>query len=359
MFLAFFERVYPRPYFVGAFIVLTLSTFVAPKAGAQGSATNYLGNGGIHTIQGRLYIANGRRSDVMGMKIRLFNVASNDLSVIADGTGTFAFKNLLPGSYTVQIEGGDDFESVQENVLIDDPGSSNLSSTIRLRGGARIASVQVYLKPKQSKETLAGLKVINAKLASVPKPAVELYEKAQRSINEKNEAQAIGQLRDALAIHKEFSLAWNLLGLLLQKAADNTGAVAAFRSAVKYDSASAATNLNLGCALFNESIYPEAEKYLMDALVINPFSYRGHYYMGLTQLKLKRIDVAEQAFRRAIEVGSTEAGMAHYMLGGIYWSVKRYKDAANELELYLKLEPNAKDVAKTRASIAELRSKQN
>lgn len=339
------------------FAVFCFGFYDTGNAVAQGSATNDLGNGGIHSIQGRIYISNGRRSDITGIRIRLINYASNDLSVIANTTGTFIFRNLLPGSYTVLVEGGEIFENVQESVVIDDPGSSNLSSTIRLRGGSKTASVQIFLKPKASIATAA--EVINAKLVSVPKPARELYEAAQRSISEKNEVRAISQLREALIIYKEFSLAWNDLGVLLQKNDDPKGAVEAFRSSIRYEPESAAANLNLGCALYNVKAYSEAERYLINALVKNASSYRGHYYMGLTQLKLGRIDIAEQAFRRAIEVGDQQAGMAHYMLGGIYWSVKRYKDAANELEIYLKLEPNAKDADKTRASIVELRSKQN
>jgi len=338
--------------------VLIVGTCLTSNILAQGSASNYLGNGGIHTIQGRIYIEDGRRSEVTGLKIRLINFASNELSVIADGTGSFTFKGLVPGSYTVLIDGGNVFENVQENVVIDDPGSSNLSATLRLRGGAKIASVQIYLKPKQSREMRAALEVINAKLASVPKDAADLYENAQISINEKDESRAITQLRRAVAIHNEFSLAWNLLGQLLQKADDTRGAIEAFRTAVKYDTSSATANFNLGCALFNDKAYSEAEKHLMISLTINPASYRGHYYMGLTQLKLERPDIAEQAFRKAIEVGDDQAGMAHYMLAGIYWSAKRYKEAADELELYLKKEPDAKDITKTRASIAELRSKQ-
>lgn len=340
-------------------IALVLAAFgIGREAAGQGAAANYLGNGGIHTIQGRIYAANGRRSGAMGLKIRLFNVASNELSIIADGSGAFIFKNLIPGSYTIQLEGGDNFENANETVVIDDPGSSNLSATVRLRGGAKMATVQIFLKPKPGSAPGSN-DIVNAKIASAPKAARELYEAAQLSIKENNDQKAIAQLREAVAVHKEFALAWNDLGVLLQKTGDAKGSVEAFRSAVRFDNDSAAANLNLGCSLFAEGSYPEAEHYLTQALVRNPSSYRGHYYMGRTQVKLSRIDIAEQAFRKAIEVGGQQAGMAHYMLGGIYWSVKRYNDAADELEKYLQLEPNAKDLEKTRASVAELRSKAN
>ena len=336
--------------------LLGIVSFGFQKAAAQG-ASNQTGNGGIHTIQGRIFVSNGRRSDVYGLRIRLLNAASNDLSLIADGSGTFTFRYLLPGSYTVVVEGGDAFEDVRESVFIDDPGSSNLSNTIRFRGGAKIANVQIYLNPKSSPQALAAAQVINAKLARAPRAARDLYYSAQKAVGEKNDTLAIAELRKAVEIHNEFGLTWNLLGLLLQKTSDHAGAVAAFRSAVKYDPDSAAVNANLGSALYNTKAYSEAERYLMNAILKNSSLFRAHYYMGLTQMKLNRIDIAEQAFRTAIQVGETDAAMAHYMLGGIYWSVKRYKDAADQLERYLKLEPKAKDAEKTRQSIAELRKK--
>lgn len=337
-------------------LLLTLSLGAVTGAVGQGSASNYTGNGGIHAIQGRIYLSNGRRSDATGIRIRLVNMAASDLSIIADATGAFTFKNLVPGSYTVQVEGGADFENEQETVIIDDPGGSNLGSRNRMRGGTKTATVQIYLRTKAG-APLGSNSVVNAKLAAVPKEARELYEAAQVSMRGGNFDRAATQLREALQLHKEFSLAWNDLGLLLQRSSDLNGAVEAFRFAVKFDPKSPAANLNLGCALYNQKAYAAAENYLMEAIVASPASYRGHYYMGLTQLKLGRLDVAEQAFRKAVDVGDEQAAMAHYMLGGIYWSVKRYKDAASELETYLKLDPNAKDAEKTRASIAELKKK--
>ncbi len=91
---------------------------------------------------------------------------------------------------------------------------------------------------------------------------------------------------------------------------------------------------------------------------MNPSSFRGHFHMGVTQSKLGRLDIAEQAFLQAIKVGGDQVSRAHYLLAGVYWAIKRYRDAADELEKYLALEPDAKDAVKTRQSIAELRKKQ-
>ena len=49
--------------------------------------------------------------------------------------------------------------------------------------------------------------------------------------------------------------------------------------------------------------------------------------------------------------------LAHKYLGGIYWRHKKYREAADELEKYLNLDPKAPDAEKIRSTIKELRQK--
>ena len=81
--------------------------------------------------------------------------------------------------------------------------------------------------------------------------------------------------------------------------------------------------------------------------------------MGRAQLGLQNIQFAEKAFVRAVQLSPGGMSKAHYFLAGIYWGEKQYQKAADELEKYLKLEPNAKDADQTRKAIADLRIKQN
>ena len=47
----------------------------------------------------------------------------------------------------------------------------------------------------------------------------------------------------------------------------------------------------------------------------------------------------------------------HWQLAGLYRDQKRYKEAADELELFLKAEPKAADAVKIREMIKQLREK--
>jgi regulator of sirC expression with transglutaminase-like and TPR domain len=62
--------------------------------------------------------------------------------------------------------------------------------------------------------------------------------------------------------------------------------------------------------------------------------------------------------KSAIEFGGDEIALAHKYLGGIYWATLNYKRAADELETYLRLVPDAADATRVRSTVKELRAKQ-
>jgi regulator of sirC expression with transglutaminase-like and TPR domain len=61
---------------------------------------------------------------------------------------------------------------------------------------------------------------------------------------------------------------------------------------------------------------------------------------------------------KATSFPTEEVDQAHRYLGGIYWGKREYKKAADELELYFKLAPQAKDAEQIHATIKDLRNKQ-
>src|SRR5688500_14140796 len=82
---------------------------------AQG-ATDHTGTGGRHTIQGRIVFPSGRRADSPGLLVKLESVNNAPLSVFTDSSGSFAFKNLVGGSYTIVIESTENYETASETV---------------------------------------------------------------------------------------------------------------------------------------------------------------------------------------------------------------------------------------------------
>jgi tetratricopeptide (TPR) repeat protein len=81
----------------------------------------------------------------------------------------------------------------------------------------------------------------------------------------------------------------------------------------------------------------------------------AHYYLGLTLVKLRKYDEAQAEMEAAIKNGGENIALAHRTLGGLYVNSHRNKEAADELEKYLQLDPKAPDAEKIKGSIKQLR----
>ncbi|HYG82565.1 MAG TPA: tetratricopeptide repeat protein, partial [Pyrinomonadaceae bacterium] len=193
--------------------LLAALLFVAPLVTARaqgGGGTEFTGTGGRHTIQGRIYFPSGRQSD-MRTRVKLENTNSGGLSVLADMDGAFKFTNLSAGSYTIVVEGGDDYETAREGVYIE--GNSSLGRGMRMPSTPRTVMVPIYLQLKREGKGGARPGVINAALASVPKAAAERYTSALEAAQAGDGKKAVEHLQAAIALHPDFALALNELGV--------------------------------------------------------------------------------------------------------------------------------------------------
>jgi tetratricopeptide (TPR) repeat protein len=116
-------------------------------------------------------------------------------------------------------------------------------------------------------------------------------------------------------------------------------------------------SLNHGIVLLQQKKFAEAQAQLRDAVKKNDNAFTAHLYLGITLIHFKNYAEAETEFRKAITLGGAKASQAHYYLGGVYWQVGNYRQAADELETYLKLEPKAANAEKVKNTIKELRAK--
>jgi len=335
--------------------ILLLFSFVISANAQSGGGTDLIGTGGRHTIQGRIYFPSGRRTDVR-IKVRLENTNAGDLSVLTDSNGWFSFRGLNSGSYTVVIDGGNEYETARETVYIDTDGS-NPRRGIVLPLVARVYTVNIDLRPKR----LVGPKpgVVNAALAGIPEEARELYLAALRSAQANDHKKAVEQLTQAIAFHPNFPLALGELGVQYLKLNLPEKAVESFASALKLTPDDMTLELNYGAALLEANRLADAETHLRKSLDKNGSSWVGHMYLGITLMRMRKFDDAEKELQRALALGGDDLALPHYYLGGIYWGKGQYRRAADELEKYVKLSPNGPDAERTRAAIKELRRKQS
>jgi len=287
--------------------------------------------GGIHTIQGKVFFPSGETNK--RVKVRLDSANFISQSVQTDDDGTFRFNHLEADPYTITVEPGSAYESAIENVSIEREASN----------GGRIVSVPIYLKPRPD--------------PSVPAPAVDAYNKAKQAERAGNHKKAIEQLNEALKLYPQFGLALGELGSIYLNSKDMEKAAETYSTLVKIAPADLSAQQNLGIALFNQKKIDEAEVHLRAALKINDKLPTAHYYLGLVLVNLKQYPEAEKELEAAIVNGGENLALAHKYLGGLYLSSHKDKEAADELEKYLKLDPKPPDAERIKGTIKDLRNK--
>jgi Tfp pilus assembly protein PilF len=334
-------------------ILVTLVIFTAVCVQAQ-SGVDMTGTGGRHSISGRLIYPSGQRADTR-LKVRLESPGQGDMTVLSDVNGNFSFRQLKAGNYTVIVDGGDYFETQSETIYIE-PATTAPKMTQGVVPVARPFTVQIYLRPKRA-VAQAKPGVLNAALANVPKSAVELYEKGLESAARNEIDQAIDQLKRAVDLYPTFGLALNELGVLYMKRGELDKAEDILLRVIRISPDAAEPNLNYGICLLQKKKFAEAETQLRDAVKKNEYAFTGHLYLGITLIHFKKYTEAETELRKSVTLGGPKAGQAHYYLGGLYWQTGSFRQAADELEIYLKLEPKAINAERIRNTIKNLRAR--
>lgn len=335
-------------------ILVTLLVFSSAIAQAQsGGGIDQTGTGGRHSIKGRLIFPSGQRADYR-IKVRLESQASGDLTVLSDLNGNFTFQSLRPGNYQVIIE-SEYFETARESVFLESTviGTRTASGAFPI---ARPISVQIYLRPKgDAASTKPG--VLNAALATVPKAAIEQYEKGMESVSRNEPDKGIDHLKRAVGLHPNFALALNELGVQYLRKGEFDKAAEVLTKALQLAPEAPEPSLNYGIVLLQQKKFAEAQAQLRDAVKKNENAFTAHLYLGIAAIHFKNYAEAETELRKAIALGGPKASQAHYYLGGVYWQIGSLRQAADELEMYLKLEPKAANAEKIRNTIKDLRGK--
>jgi tetratricopeptide (TPR) repeat protein len=334
-------------------IMLVLSLAVCAYGQAPGSTRGLSSGDGTHTIQGRVFFPNGQAISGSTVKVNLEAVnSSGGGSTTTDQDGSFRFNNVRAGNYAVVIEGNKEYEAAREPISIDPGGTSG-----------PISSITIHLRPK--------IDASNPAFAGIPQSALDFYQKGTAAAQKNNAQSATEFLSKAVAAYPNFPLALNELGAQYLKLKQWDKAAETFEALLKLKPADATGQLNLGIALYNQGVafitqknlddaqkkLDGSEAHLREAIKLNSPGPAAHYYLGMLLINFKAFDEAQKEFELAISNGGENLALAHKFLGGVYMRNHKNKEAADELEKYLKLEPKASDADHIKETIKNLRGK--
>lgn len=303
------------------------------------------GLGGNNIITGTVLLSTGERLN-RRIQVKLRTMMRGDRTALSDDRGLFIFRGVPVGNYQIVIDKEPEFENFQRNIDI----------TIQERQGGSTYTVDVRLTLKPSVQPKPA--TVIAELADVPQAALVHFYKGNELAGKRQFADAIQEYQKAIAIHPRFMLAYNEIGAVHLRMGEFAKADELFLAALALDPEAFSPLLNRGIALVQLKRYDVAETTLRKALSKDDKSSIAKYFYGQALANLGKFDEAVIQLEAALKDGGDAMLEAHRILAIIYNSRGNKAKAAEALENYLRIAPNAPDAEQLRQLLAQLKGNQ-
>lgn len=273
------------------------------------------------------------------------------MQTYTDSTGRYSFRNLSQGTFIIKVHSDGAHISQKARVSL---------AAFR---GAHHEQLDFTLKPvTEAKGATVPANSGSIFVQEVPESARKAYERALKQLeNSKQVEQGISSLQEAIGLFPNYFVALERLGVEYVKRQEYDPARTTLTKAAMVNADGVAALYALGVAQYHLRQWPEASESLRRSLLLAPESPNAafaHFYRGLALVKASQAADAETHLRKAYELGANAIPPeVHMHLAQIYSNNKRYRDAANQLELFLKRTPDARDAENIKQLIRQLRAK--
>jgi tetratricopeptide (TPR) repeat protein len=335
-------RIGKRFVFIQLLVCLAASFGSAQIPGGLNETTN-TNQGGNNFIVGTVFWPSGKPANTR-IRIKLLSQNIGEILASTDDRGQFVFSRLAAGTYSIEIDREDEFEPVTQYVEIDRTRSSV----------PQTYSVSIRLRERTKYQSKPG--VVSVESAGVPRRARAYYDEALKLANAGEIRTAIERLKLAVKEYPSFMDAYNEMGVQHMRLNELEEGLEAIQEALKIKPDGFEPNLNHGIVLFRLGRYADAERVFRGAIKAKEQSALAHYYLGRCLLDLEKYEDAESELRLALKFGGREMNEAHRMLAKTFIAKGEDQRAIDELNIYLKLVPNAPDAGKLREIIRQLKS---
>lgn len=322
------------------FSFLFVGLFLVPEAKAQS------------TIQGTIF--DKQRNRLPDIDVELLNDYYQSIKrTKTDGAGTYSFTGLTNGRFTVKVYAFR-YDLEDQESLID-------INTLNIRGGEGPGYFpqDFYLLPKKGGLKEAELSVIFAQ--EVPKEAQTLYEKAIKNLSDKRTDEGVAGLMESIKAFPDYYLALYRLGVELYIRGQYKESIPVFLKATQVNQKSATSYYYLGSALhkLGKEYDKAALASLNKAAFLAPASPQIFLLLGKIERAMGNFADSEKHLLQAKKISTAKNPEIHWELAQLYANgMKKYTEAADELELYMKaIKLSDEDEKKIKELIITLREK--
>ena len=293
-----------------------------------------------------------QRSPVREVQVELLNDFNSVIQrTRTDGSGRFVFRAVSWGRFVIRILPlGTNFEEQTQDVEIAGVGAD----------GRPIAdNVQVDIRLKRRRSGGDVDQVTGVLFAQdVPPEAKKSYETAVLDLDSNRPDAGRTGLENAIKAFPNYYAALIKLGLFYIGQQKFESAIEPLTRAVNVNERSFTGWYGLGYSAYSLNKPEAAIIAAQHALELEKNSVNAFFILGLSQRQLKKYEAAEKSLVQAKKLDKGKTSEINWNLALLYaHNLKRYSDAANELETYLKNDPEAPNKESVKKLIKQFREK--
>lgn len=298
-----------------------------------------------------------QRQPVSNIDVELLDEFSRLISrTRTTAAGRYSFNGVRAGRYQVKViplsfnyEG-----QTQEYEIVN---FVRQTATGTRTSGFENVQLDFYLKPRRvSNKEGNAVGIVFAQ--DVPSKAVKAYRKAVDAFENKDNEKAIANLNEALKIYPDYYLALERLGLQHLESKNYEESRNLLIRSVGVNPRAFNSWYGLAQTEYALKSFTAAIEAAQKAFDVNASSINALLLLSVSFKETGRYLDAEIQLKKADEIGKGKVAEVHWQLAKLYADkFKRFNAAADELEIYLKLDPLNPNAANITKLIAQFREK--
>ncbi len=340
--------------FKNCFVLLCVGFVVLFSLSQSASAIGGKRQSG-NTISG--YIFGTQRQPQANINVELTDDFSRTIDrVQTNSSGRYVFGRLSSGKYRVKVlpYTTNYEEQTQEVEIINYSRQSSGGQVVR--GGFDNSQLDFYLRVRKGVDPAAVNGVIFAQ--EIPKEARAKFDAGVANINLKKNQEGLNDIKSAIEIFPSYFDALILLGNEYIKLNYHQPAQVILTKAVEVNPQSYSGWYGLAYADYSLNQPAEAATALAKAINLNPASVDALLLNGILLKQQKKYDECLVQLKKAKEIAKGAVPEINWQMALLYANnMKEYTKAADELEVFLKAQPDTKDSEMIKKLITTFREK--
>jgi tetratricopeptide (TPR) repeat protein len=197
--------------------------------------------------------------------------------------------------------------------------------------------------------------MVSASSLLAPKAAKKALDNAAKASKRKDIGETEKYIKSALEIYPDYAQAWLEIGRIYEERKLVADARNAYKKAIAIDKLFVSPYISLAKLEANEGNWKESTDISDQALALDPINLpEGYYLNALAYYNLNKLDLAEKSVRQGLRMDlENRIPSLNIVLADILAKKKDIAGSIAALKMYLKIWPDAPDVARIRTRIQE------